>query len=311
MLIRVLCGRIVSMSSSQKQRFSNQRQAAQTQNHQAQDFHTPEISDAEIAEKSFPEKPSYLKYAFANPYNLALFGGAVAASVLTLNPFIAVAALGLESLWLLHGSQSRSVQRLLWDPIFEKEKAEFDSQQRLERVKSLSQHGQNRVSELIEKEEQIKQLAAQNPSFTGDLLRNELAKTSHLVNTFIELGLTCARYENYLNSIDVRELENQKSQWQRFIEANKDKSEDVEIQIARKNLAVITKRIERVGEIRRYLKIAYGQLNLLENSFQLIADQIVTMQSPSELSGQLDELLDGVESIKETARETEQILRTL
>ncbi len=311
MLIRVLCGRIVSMSSSQKQRFSNQRQAAQTQNRQAQDFHSPEISEAEVAEKSFPEKPSYLKYAFANPYNLALFGGAVAASVLTLNPFIAVAALGLESLWLLHGSQSRSVQRLLWDPIFEKEKAEFDSQQRLERVKSLSQHGQNRVSELIEKEEQIKQLAAQNPSFTGDLLRNELAKTSHLVNAFIELGLTCARYENYLNSIDVRELENQKLQWQRFVEANKEKSEDVEIQIARKNLAVITKRIERVGEIRRYLKIAYGQLNLLENSFQLIADQIVTMQSPSELSGQLDELLDGVESIKETARETEQILRTL
>ncbi|MDQ3747679.1 MAG: hypothetical protein M3367_01500 [Acidobacteriota bacterium] len=299
------------MSSSQKQRFSNQRQAAQTQNRQAQDFHSPEISEAEVAEKSFPEKPSYLKYAFANPYNLALFGGAVAASVLTLNPFIAVAALGLESLWLLHGSQSRSVQRLLWDPIFEKEKAEFDSQQRLERVKSLSQHGQNRVSELIEKEEQIKQLAAQNPSFTGDLLRNELAKTSHLVNAFIELGLTCARYENYLNSIDVRELENQKLQWQRFVEANKEKSEDVEIQIARKNLAVITKRIERVGEIRRYLKIAYGQLNLLENSFQLIADQIVTMQSPSELSGQLDELLDGVESIKETARETEQILRTL
>jgi len=299
------------MSSSQKQRFPNQRQAAQTQNRQAQEFHSSEVSDAEITEKSFPEKPSYLKYAFANPYNLALVGGAVAASILTLNPFIAVAALGLESLWLLHGSQSRSVQRLLWDPIFEKEKAEFDSQQRLERVKSLSQHGQNRVAELIEREEQIKQLAAQNPSFTGDLLRNELAKTSHLVNAFIELGLTCARYESYLNSIDVRELENQKTQWQRFVEANKDKSEEVEIQLARKNLAVITKRIERVAEIKRYLNIAYGQLNLMENSFQLIADQIVTMQSPSELSGQLDELLDGVESIKETARETEQILRTL
>ena len=71
------------------------------------------------------------------------------------------------------------------------------------------------------------------------------------------------------------------------------------------------KRIERVGEIRRYLKIAYGQINLIENSFQLLADQIVTMQSSNELSGQLDELLDGVESIKETAKETEQILRTL
>ena len=41
------------------------------------------------------------------------------------------------------------------------------------------------------------------------------------------------------------------------------------------------------------------------NSFQLIADRIVTMQSPQELSGQLDELLDGVEAV---SRETEQLL---
>jgi hypothetical protein len=47
---------------------------------------------------------------------------------------------------------------------------------------------------------------------------------------------------------------------------------------------------------------------LIENSFQLIADQIVTMQSPQELTGQLDELLDGVESIKQTAADTERML---
>ena len=40
--------------------------------------------------------------------------------------------------------------------------------------------------------------------------------------------------------------------------------------------------------------VTRGQLDLIENSFQLIADQIVTMQSPHELTGQLDELLDGV-----------------
>ena len=61
-------------------------------------------------------------------------------------------------------------------------------------------------------------------------------------------------------------------------------------------------------EIRRYLSVARGQLDLIENSFQLIADQIVTMQSPQELSGQLDELLDGVEAIRQTAHDTERIL---
>ena len=83
------------------------------------------------------------------------------------------------------------------------------------------------------------------------------------------------------------------------------------MQVARKNLAIVLKRIDKMKEIRRYLTVARGQLDLIENSFQLIADQIVTMQSPQQLSGQLDELLDGVESIRQTAVETDRILGSI
>jgi hypothetical protein len=301
----------------QKQRFQNQRQTPrQQQQQQQQQFNpletsfTPETRD-ETPEEKFPEKPSYLKYTFANPYNLTLLGGALVASALTLNPFIAIAALGLEGLWLLHGSQSRFMQRMLWDPMYEKERLEYEQRKRMEQVQRLSPGGQQRVMQLIEKEKQIQQLAMQNPSFTGDLLRGEIAKTHNLVNAYIDLAVTCWRYENYLSSIDVQQLENTRRHWQNSVESSGDKADALELELAKKNLAIINKRIERVAEIRRYLKIAYGQINLIENSFQLLADQIVTMQSPSELSGQLDELLDGVESIKETAKETEQILKTL
>jgi hypothetical protein len=71
------------------------------------------------------------------------------------------------------------------------------------------------------------------------------------------------------------------------------------------------KRIEKLRELRDYLRIARGQLDLIENSFRLIADQIVMMQSPAELSGQLNDLLDGVESIRQTALDTEKMLNTL
>lgn len=295
------------MAESHKQQFNRGRR-----NQTIHNSFMPEETNAQSAPaEKFPEKPAYLKYAFANPYNLTLFGGAVVASILTLNPLIAVAALGVEGLWLLHGSQSRFMQRLLWDPLYEKEKLEFEQRKRMAQVEKLGQGGQQRVFNLIEKEKQIQQLAMQNPSFTGDLLRSEITKTHDLVNAFIDLAVTCARYENYLSTIDVSQLDNMKNHWQRMVENSDAKTDAVELDIAKKNLAIINKRIERVGEIRRYLKIAYGQTNLIENSFQLLADQIVTMQSPSELSGQLDELLDGVESIKETAKETEQILKTL
>lgn len=299
----------MNSSQNQKRQYNRGRR-----NQTIHDSFTPENTDSEkteLTEENFPDKPSYFKYALANPYNLTLLGGALVASVLTLNPLIAVAALGIEGLWLLHGSQSRFMQRMFWDPMFEKEKLEFEQRRRMAQVEKLGKGGQQRVLALIDKENQIQQLAAQNPSFTGNMLRNEINKTHDLVNAFIDLAVTCSRYENYLASIDVGQLGNMQTHWENYIANGEGKADPVEINIARKNLEIIKKRIERVDEIRRYLKIAYGQINLIENSFQLLADQIVTMQSPNELSGQLDELMDGVESIKETAKETEQILRTL
>src|SRR3954469_299734 len=57
----------------------------------------------DFAKAAIFEKRPYLKMAFSNPYNLSLLGGALAASVLTPNPVLALGALGAEAIWLLHG----------------------------------------------------------------------------------------------------------------------------------------------------------------------------------------------------------------
>lgn len=257
--------------------------------------------------KAAPEKPSYLKYAFANPYNLSLFLGTLAAGAITMNPLLVLAGMGLEAIWLLHAPESKLLRRTLWDPQFEKLRRAYEEQQRAKRVQSLGEGERERVETLAARQEEIHRLAALNPSFTGELLRSELAKTDRLVGSFVDLALTCARYEAYLDSIDLNELERDRRRWEVQVK-QKGKDEGIESGIAKKNLAILDKRIEKIKEIRRYLTIARGQLDLIENSFQLIADQIVTMQSPQELSGQLDELLDGVESIKQTAIDTERLL---
>lgn len=255
------------------------------------------------------EKRPYLKMAFANPYNLALVLGGVAASVLTLNPIPAVVALGAEGLWLLHAPESKTLRRLLWDPRFEKIRLAVEQQERAERMRNLTPEERERVESLAQRQIDINRLASQNPSFTGDLLRTELVKTSKLVNAFLEMALTCARYESYLEQVDINALERDR---QRFsARCSSDKVPAQERDIAKKNLAVIEKRLDKLRDIRSYLGVARGQLDLIENSFQLIADQIVTMQSPQELGGQLDDLLDGVESIKQTAADTEKMLNTL
>jgi hypothetical protein len=256
-----------------------------------------------------PPKPSYFKLAFANPYNLALVLGGVTASILTANPIPAMIALGGEGLWLLHAPDSRFLRKTVWDPKLEAMQRELDERMREQRVASLPQNEQSRVRRLYGKKDEIDNLGSQNPSFTADLLRGELSKTRKLADSFLEMALTCARYERYLGSVDFNALERDRTRWSQ--KTASDKTPPQERDLAKKNLAVIEKRIEKLKDIRDYLGVARGQLDLIENSFQLIADQIVTMQSPAELSGQLDDLLDGVESIKQTAVDTERILNTL
>jgi hypothetical protein len=255
------------------------------------------------------ERRPYLKYAFANPYNLTLFLGALVAAGLTLNPLLALAALGAESLWLLYAPDSKRLRHLLWDPRFEQVREALIEQERAGRIRVLGDADRARMHALVARQKDIRRLAAANPTFTGELLRAELVKTDRLVEAFLDMAVTCARYEEYLASVDLPAIERDRTRWE--VNARAGAADEPQVLVARKNLAVILKRLDKMKEIRRYLVVARGQLDLLENSFQLIADQIVTMQSPQELSGQLDELLDGVESIRQTAIDTDRILGTM
>ena len=269
------------------------------------------VSDAarNLATSTLFEKRPYLQMAFKNPYNLSVFFGALAAAGLTLNPVLAVVALGFEGLWLLHGPENERLKHLLWDPRFDKLKKALQAQERAERLKTVGGDDRARVDALVARQEEIRRLAAQNPSFTGDLLRNELVKTDRLVDAFVEMAVTCARYESYLGSVDDGALDRDRRKYDSIVKNSN--TDPQQTQIAKKNLDIVTKRIDKMKEIHRYLTVARGQLDLIENSFQLIADQIVTMQSPQELSGQLDELLDGVEAIRQTAHDTERILGSM
>jgi hypothetical protein len=258
-----------------------------------------------VEQAVFGKRP-YLRAAFFNPYNLSLLTGGLAASALTLNPLLALATLGLEVIWLLHAPDSKRLRHLLWDPRFEKLRKSIEAAERAQRMEGLPQQARQRVEGLVARREQIQHLAATNPSFTGELLRGELVKTDKLVDAYLEMALTCVRYEHYLASVDAAQLGRDRHRFSQLAE-----EQGPGAAIAKKNLTIVEKRIEKMEEIQRYLSVAYGQLDLIENSFQLIADQIVTMQSPQELSGQLDELLDGVEAIRETTRDTEKLLGSI
>ncbi len=249
--------------------------------------------------------PPYAKYAFANPYNYALLGGVGAAAVLTGNWWLALAGAGMELIWMLFAPDSRLLRKTWFDKRHQAELAVAREKEIEAKLQLLPEPESIRFTTLQQKQKQINELAHQNPAFTMELLSNEIKKLDDLVRAFLDLSLTCVRYEEYLRSVNLEEIESDLRRYQRVLE----KEEADKRLLAQKNIAILSKRKEKYAEIHNNLSSARGQLELIENSFRLLADQIVTMRSPQELSGQLDELLDGVEAVRQTTRETEHLLQ--
>jgi hypothetical protein len=77
--------------------------------------------------------------------------------------------------------------------------------------------------------------------------------------------------------------------------------------VAKKNMEVLEQRRNRWEELRKSSQTARGQMDLMENTFKLLGDEIVTMSTPAALGARLEDLRIGVEAIREAATEDESL----
>jgi len=166
-----------------------------------------------------------------------------------------------------------------------------------------------RALALRELQVRIHKMAQDNTSFSVDLLSNDLTKLEDLVDDFLDLSTVSVRYSEYLDHFNLEELEGDIRRYN--LQVEKLPLGDERRTVAQKNLAVLLQRKDRYKELRRNLQTARGQMDLMENTFRLLGDEIVTMQSPSELGTRLDELREGVEAVRQTTRETERFLQAV
>ena len=79
---------------------------------------------------------------------------------------------------------------------------------------------------------------------------------------------------------------------------------DLEIDASRLGLEAslgLRRRRARYDDLVRQLQVLRGQMELIEQTFRLLADEILTMGSPRELGGRIDELRIAVDAVRETA----------
>jgi hypothetical protein len=253
------------------------------------------------------EKPPYHSYAFWNPYNLSLLASAGVVSAATGGWWIGLCAVAAETIWMLFAPDSTVLRRTWFDKLWDLDRRDAKKKEQAKKFATLPQDAQMRVLTLRDLQARIQQLAADNPSFTVDLLRNDLGKLDGLIDDFLELSVVCDRWDSHLRTIAFDDLQRQIGQYERWI---KDlPREDERREIAEKNLDVLIERKKRNTELVQSLQTARGQMELMDNTFRLLVDEIVTMRNAAELGERLDDLRTGVEAVRETSREAEQLLQ--
>jgi hypothetical protein len=250
------------------------------------------------------EGPPYARYAFFNPYNLSLLAGAATTAAASGHWWIAVCAAATEGLWMLFAPDSAVLQRAFWDGRWAQAKRDELEARQNEKLARLTPEYQMRAAALRDQAIRIRQLAAENPSLTVDLMQSELAKLDALFGEYLDLVTVCGRCERQLQTFDVMAMQRS---WQQYSEqTTRFKKGDPRREVAEKNLEVLGQRKTRMDAMQRSVQTARGHMDLMENSFRLLGDQIVNMADTTEFAGRLEDLRVGVEAIRETTDEVQE-----
>lgn len=256
-------------------------------------------------------KISYIKEALKEPINigaLLLAGAAAAYSATTgsIEPTLILAtALIAEGAYLAIVPASNLYRRIV-ERRSRHLQDEWRRKQRLELIRTFDPREREAVDYLSWMKSQI---ASNFKKFAR--LQETPPQIRELETTweaFVDLLDEYRRRKNHLRSINRQAIENQLRQAERSVEF----TDEATRPLHEKNVDILRRRLQTFDDIERSVKRVEAQLQMIENFFGLVNDQVVTMPTPEHISTlDFDTLLSSIETTKEMLQQTAPVMSQL
>src|SRR5262245_51744171 len=256
-------------------------------------------------------KISYFKEALKEPINiggLAPSGAPGAHSGATgfIEPTLVLAgALVMEGVYLATVPTSTFYRRIV-DRRSRHLLEEHRRKQRLELIKTFDPREREAVDYLSWMK---KQIADKYKKFAR--LSDEPTQLRELESTweaFVDLLDEYGRRKTHLRTINRQTVENHRRQAKRTAQFSDASTRPLH----EKNVDILRRRLQTFDDIERSVKRVEAQLQMIENFFGLVNDQVVTMPTPEHiLSLDFDSLLTSIEMTKEILQQTAPIMGQL
>lgn len=252
-----------------------------------------------------PERPSYFKYAFANVYNLALLGGVAVASAATADWGLAVIGGGVEALWLIIGADSAPFRRWV-ERRHRALVAQQDKEKRRARILSLvDKRDRDAAIDLVEAHLVMGRELEKNEHWSGELMRDEYQRLESLLDAFIELAAAADRFATYQARFNLEKLRRDLAAQKKLAAAGADPEARA---LTAQNADLLEKRIGTLEEMGRLEQRTRAQMGVIQNTFSLLRDQMMSLQPPQDVHEQLDQIVAGVSAVRAVLAEGDQQL---
>jgi hypothetical protein len=255
-------------------------------------------------------KSSYIKEALKEPVNLAgllLTGlGALYGLTMDIDPTIVLGAGLLAEGAYLATVPASTIYRRIVDRRSRGQLDEVRKQKRMELIKTFDPREREAVQYLSWMKEQI---ASNFKKFTRlDEDPPQLRELETTWEAFVDLLDEYRRRKMHLRSTNRQVVENQIRQaertWQQADETTKPLHE--------KNLEILRRRLQTFDDIEKSVKRVEAQLQMIENFFGLVNDQVVTMPSAEHIAAlDFDGLLSQIEVTRGILQETAPVMTQL
>jgi hypothetical protein len=257
-------------------------------------------------------KPSYLQSALKEPLNIgALILGAAGTALASLfdtaiaGAVIAAGVIVSESAYLAIVPASHFYRRMV-DQRTRHLLHQERNRKRQELIKTFDPREREAVEYLSWMKKQIGDNFKKFARLKDDPPQMRELETAW--EAFVDLLDEYRRRKMHLRAINRQAVENQLRQAER----TSSQSDDATKPLHDKNVQILRRRLDTFDDIERSVKRVEAQLQMIENFFGLVSDQVVTMPGPEYMSTlDFDTLISSIESTREMLQHTAPIMSQL
>ncbi len=246
------------------------------------------------------KKISYFNEAVFNQYNIILFVGFLAFSLVGETILPLVLWLGLELLYLTFIPGSAGFKRYVEQKI--------DRQQKQEMVKkrgqvliSLNEMYRKKFYNLKQIHDQIVNSSTLKDDTLSGLWRDQADKVGNILNSYLNMMYYL---QNFETTFSDKKVEDVRDEIKKMIKELKDETlTDKVREIKEQRLEILNKRLEKLERTVEERKATEEQIKVIEETMKYAYEQITSVKDPRTVSEQLDSLLINAEVSESTMRD--------